>query len=538
MRFLAPRESGTHLMHPATSDLLTVLQTNCDNREQIRLDFFGMSFESLSQLAREECYQAAVDYTGQAVTNLQAKVPQKLDSTLPILMAGHQPQLFHPGVWFKNFTLNHWAHTLHAAPINLIIDSDLCRTVSIRVPTCDGGSPLNSASNPIRVETIAYDTPSLAVPYEERTIADRSIWNSFADRVQSAIQPLVSKPLITQFWPIAQEIAQTNNNLGDCLAKARHRMEHDWGNQTLELPLSKVCDTRSFRRLMLHLLVNCQRFRQDHNASVTEYRQANRIRNHAHPVPNLGCDGEWFETPFWMWSSENPVRRALWCKVDSTSITLTNHDSFSTTLPISGSSRSESAVELALEKLSELREQGIKIRSRALLTTMVARLFLSDLFLHGIGGAKYDQVTDGIMERFFNVTPPAYAVLSGTLHLPIERSTASGKSLRSINQQLRELTFHPERFVTESDGEIGRLVAQKRDAIRIEKTLPNARERHKQITQANEGLQKYVADQRAALESQLQPAQQSLRETAILESREYAFCLFPPEMMRNFLHSS
>ena len=40
-----------------------------------------------------------------------------------------------------------------------------------------------------------------------------------------------------------------------------------------------------------------------------------------------------------------------------------------------------------------LRESGVKIRPRAILTTLYSRLFLSDLFIHGIGGAKYDAWT-------------------------------------------------------------------------------------------------------------------------------------------------
>ena len=44
---------------------------------------------------------------------------------------------------------------------------------------------------------------------------------------------------------------------------------------------------------------------------------------------------------------------------------------------------------------------GCKVRSRALTTTLFARLLLADLFLHGIGGGKYDELTDELMRRFF-----------------------------------------------------------------------------------------------------------------------------------------
>ena len=68
-----------------------------------------------------------------------------------------------------------------------------------------------------------------------------------------------------------------------------------------------------------------------------------------------------------------------------------------------------------------LEARGIEIRPRALITTMYARLFLSDLFIHGIGGAKYDELTDAIIRRFFGIEPPAYMTVTGTVRLPIPR---------------------------------------------------------------------------------------------------------------------
>ena len=63
-------------------------------------------------------------------------------------MAGHQPQLFHPGVWYKNFVLEQLAAEHGGTAINLVIDSDAMRTAAIRVPT-------GSLSDP-RIESIAY----------------------------------------------------------------------------------------------------------------------------------------------------------------------------------------------------------------------------------------------------------------------------------------------------------------------------------------------------------------------------------------------
>ena len=62
---------------------------------------------------------------------------------------------------------------------------------------------------------------------------------------------------------------------------------------------------------------------------------------------------------------------------------------------------------------------GLKVRSRALTNTLFARLFLSDLFIHGIGGGKYDELTDDIIRRFYECEPPDFLVLSATRLLPL-----------------------------------------------------------------------------------------------------------------------
>ena len=55
----------------------------------------------------------------------------------------------------------------------------------------------------------------------------------------------------------------------------------------------------------------------------------------------------------------------------------------------------------------------------ALVNTLYCRLFLGEYFLHGIGGGKYDEVTDALAQAFYGVEPPAYGVLTATLLLPL-----------------------------------------------------------------------------------------------------------------------
>jgi hypothetical protein len=193
----------------------------------------------------------------------------------------------------------------------------------------------------------------------------------------------------------------------------------------------------------------------------------------------------------------------------------------------------------AVERLMELPRQGIRVRSRALITTLWARLVLGDLFLHGIGGAKYDQVTDAVIDRFFGLVPPGYLVLSATLLLPIPRQRSGAEEARAIERRLRDLDWHPE---TAIDGaqcparcpELPELLAAKSRWIRTLPTPVSARTRWLEIRRLNAALQPWVADQRRRWLAERDALAAARQAEAILGWREHGFCLYPGRVVAGF----
>jgi hypothetical protein len=219
-------------------------------------------------------------------------------------------------------------------------------------------------------------------------------------------------------------------------------------------------------------------------------------------------------------------------------LVLSDREQMEVVLPITP----ESDAAAAVEQLGVLSAQGIRLRTRALITTMAARLLLGDLFVHGIGGAKYDQLTDRIIEQFFGRKPPGYMVVSGTLHLPIPHASAPTQPVEEIRQQIRELEFHPERFLKENGTassaggqQTAAWIAEKRRWLATPQTPANARERCRAIRQANQALQPTVAPLREIWTSQAAGQADRQRWKAVLGSREYAFALFPELDLTNFL---
>ena len=524
-RLRAPSENGATLVEPPWEQLDDLIAENAARRGSVgRYDVQGCTLAALSRRAREELLAAARRWTGS-----YRDLPTPPPSDGLVFLAGHQPQLFHPGVWYKNAVLDHLARQHGAVAVNLLIDSDQVRTTSIRVPDGSRAEPA--------IATLALDRPEPHVPYEERAIVDAQQFCRFGESVLRTVSPWIPDALVADFWPLACRRASATGNLGAALAQARHGWEARWSMATLEVPQSHLCEGQAFRWFVAHLLAHLPQFHSIYNESVREYRRLHRIRNAAHPVPELKASEGWLEAPFWVWRSSEPHRRGLWARQRDRSIEISDRGALRADLPLSPTVDAG----VAVEQLTSLAGAGWKLRSRALTTTLFARLFLGDVFIHGIGGAKYDQLADVIGERFFAFRLPGHLVVSATLLLPVPRLDVSVDDLRRIDRQLRELTFQPERHARAERGEESRLaqrVAEKARWIATPPTRETARTRFRAIRRTNAELQPFVAETRQSLLRERDEVLKRLRDNAVLSWREYPFCVYPEATLRQFLFDS
>ena len=517
-RLRAPQRDGEALFDPPVADEAMFLRENIDLRKHSSCDLSGVAIDTLRGQARDDLIYHARRYTG-TYRNLP-DVPAGPD--MPLILVGHQPELVHPGVWFKNFLLSRFARRTGSLAINLLIDNDSVRSTAVRVPS-------GSIEQPA-LASIPLDVMAPAVPYEARGIHDLELFSSFGERAASTIAPLISDPLVRRWWPTAVEAARRHGNLGQALAQARHRLEDTWGLDSLELPLSEVCDSWAFRWFTVHILRSAEQLRQIHNDCLAEYRQVNRIRSRTHPVPDLVQDGAWTEVPFWLWTVDEPHRRPAFVRRRGKQVELSDREDQRLLLDLSDDTDASRAV----DQLQEAHRLGMRLRPRALITTMYARLILSDIFIHGIGGAKYDQVTDAMVRRFLGVEPPAYLVATATLRLPVASPSVDLQDIQHIKWLQREMRFHPELHV-EASPETLPLIAEKQHWIQQPQAVNHRRERHEQIKRVNDTLYAMLSDRRAALQQEEVALRAMLRSHAILNSREYAFCLFPESSLRERL---
>lgn len=516
----APAADRTALIAPPLDQAGPLMAAGAKLRRESNYDVQGRSLAALAAEARCELIGAARRYTA-SYRNVPAAA-----NCEQILLAGHQPQLFHPGVWFKNFALAKLARQHQAAAVNLVIDSDTLKEASLRVP---GGA----LDDPIRT-VVPFDEPSEEIPFEQRLIRDRALFADFGRRAQEAMAAVVPNPLLGEFWPRVVARSRETNNLGECLSQSRHQLEGDWGLETLELPQRQVCRLGAFQWFVAHLLAQLPRFREIHNRALGEYRRRYHLRSANHPVPDLAAEGDWLEAPFWLWTADRPQRRHMFIRRSGDEFVVSDRGQIEFRLPL----KPDGDASRAAAVLAELPARGICLRTRALTTTMFARLFLGDLFLHGIGGGLYDQLTDAIVERFFGFAPPPFMVLSATLLLPIERTASAAESLREANRRAREIEYHPERFIApslEAQPELVDALATKRRWVATPQTPANARERCRAIRAANETLARALASERRQAQADRERSSRRLRAESVFAWREYAFCLYPKRTLQDFL---
>jgi hypothetical protein len=185
----------------------------------------------------------------------------------------------------------------------------------------------------------------------------------------------------------------------------------------------------------------------------------------------------------------------------------------------------------------ELIEKDITFAPRALITTMYARLVLSDLFIHGIGGAKYDEVTDEIIRRFFGIEPPKYITATATFRLPIERPQVTIEDVRELAQKLRDVRYRPESFLRDAltmqvpglRDSLQALADEKREYVRTH----NLRRCEEQVFSRLDTINRAMHDLLKPVEQELHAQQaqlaDDLRRAQLLGSREFSFVLFPAD---------
>jgi hypothetical protein len=539
----APDASGARLLdppaQPAADGSGASIEALVDNNRLLRAAFDtrigDLKLWELVAATRREVLTVAAEYSRSYRDIVR---PDNVADWIarPIIMGGHQPDLFHPGVWLKNSALDAYARQVGGTALNIVVDSDRCARATVAVPV---GTPREA-----RLEHVPFDAAAPEMPWEERGILDEDCFDSFGDRASDLLAPLVPDCILRRWWPLAIERACESHRLGLAIAQARHILEERFGLQTLELPVSEMMRLPTVMVFMGWLLAHTRRLHEAYNAALAAYRREHRVRGKARPMPDLAVRhdsaGEWLEVPWWLWSRDDTRRRRVFAQATPEMLALSDMETLRVELPIApGVTPSK-----WIDALSRMEEHGLRLRPRAILTTLVSRVLVADVFVHGIGGAAYDRITDDIVRRLTDCDPPRHAVVTGTLRLPIERAFPGfdaddpAARLAAVQRQIRDLEFHPERFLEPLDAQpqqVRDLAGEKRRWIETFPTPALAKRRCREIRAANERMVFHARPIKDELLGRVGPLAAALRARNVLESRDYPWCFYAEKTLKSFL---
>lgn len=511
VRHQLPAGHGEVLTEPPYAEWVAIAQANAAAAAAWTVPVAGVPLRGLRALARREAHDLAIAYSaelGLAVTDSDAAVDL-------VVMTGHQPELVHPGVWIKDFLLDRLAAEAGARAVDVVVDSDGFDTVTLTVPCFRPGAARCSALLAFGAVGGCYAT---APPPDAATLA------SFRAAGLDALRTLPAPSLgrhFERYCECLEAASAAAPELATALTGARRRYEAPAGTTYLELPVTRQARTRAFRHLVAALACDASRFAAVYNAELAEFRERAGLRSAAQPFPDLRIDGGRVELPLW-WITD-AERHAVF--VDTGRGTLEVDEVGSVSL----GSTPEDAVAV-------LEAADAPLAPRALTLTLFERLFVADLFIHGVGGGRYDQVTDGVIRTYFGIEPPRFVIASMTLHLPLGGHVVTDEEVAQTEQRLHTLKHNPDQllgeviFDTAEERELATaLTREKRELVAAisadgadRKTLGL---RIRAVNAELARLLKPLAEETAA---QLDLLRTQRETAAVLSDRTYPFCLWDP----------
>ncbi|MFM7038912.1 MAG: hypothetical protein ACKO2L_14455 [Planctomycetaceae bacterium] len=497
---------------------------------------------SLRSSARRSFQQASAQFLRALaqiaeLSDLQLPLPPTAnpnpDST-PLLLTGHQPVIFHPGLVFKYQLTQAVAASHHCTAAALVIDTDEGDPGVFEVPR---PATLNSSL------TRLAPPAQLPVPALRRTLstfsagpglyaacrlAPRSRRSEVTADVLQALRSAECLAAATAFSETAAHYARLPDDLPMTAANTLIRRAAGIGSGMAEVPLTTVCGLPEVLRFFSDLLATAPAFHQTYNTVLTDWRQQQGIRNDANPFPNLRSAPNALELPFWLVDPRKGTRAVAWLHTPA------SPSSHSPSIGNEYQTVAELPHGFEAETLLSLQLAGQLLVPRGALITATLRLLFSDLFIHGLGGGHYDPATDELIRRWWQESPPPFAVASASMCLfPVERTAV--RQLLEFRSHYRDLQFNPGRYLDQPvfsgahAAEIRGLLEQKQKAVeelaQHRATGTSGRETGRRLQQLSDAIRTQVT-------RILQPHREAIdnlsEETvSTVESRTWPWFFFP-----------
>jgi hypothetical protein len=304
-----------------------------------------------------------------------------LPSDVPVIMTGHQAELWHPGILAKMIAAQHAAHTVDGAAVWLIVDQDVNDCASLRIPVREPGQTATAHTHrlgpepsalptgrrpPLTPEALQGHTPALQSVQRGVDVIERTL-STHADAPSVALQ----------------------------MVRALEEMARAWARPAHVVSASALVDTPVFRAAADRMREDPASVRDAYNVAVATHPDAGIA-----PLTEDSLAG--MELPLWV-MEDSGRRRAF----------------------------------------TEDLAPGTTLAPRALLMTGLLRSAACDFFIHGTGGGAYDAVTEAWFRDWLGVTLAPTAVVTADLYLPISEEDADDAALNAAKRRAHEAKHDP-----------------------------------------------------------------------------------------------
>ena len=493
-RLVTPREHLGVLIEPAAARLHTLLEEPLDERF------------------------AAIPLLGTTLGELRTQLRETLQLTGPVILSGHQAEFVHAGVFAKTMAAHALAARTGGQAVFLTVDSDVPKATQLAVPEATPGG--------LRRVDVTIPGCDPHQPFEFQPPTPRASWLQFFATL-AALHRLRDQALLDTFARAWLTTDDPNPPYCDALTRAQSAAE-----AALDLPgvrelrMSHLCATAAFRAFVARMLLDAPRCASAYNAAQTAYRQRHRVRAAGRPVPPLHIGADAVELPLWVVRPDEPRRRLL---------TVQRGDvlELATDNRVLGHLRCADLARAGMHSEPwPLERDGWHIRPRALALSAFARYFLADLFIHGVGGAKYDEMMEDFATEFFGVEPGPACCVTATLYLPLPRSGLQPVDIATARHQSRDLRFNPQRHIRPAPAE---LLRERTELVRRAEDLRRHQPREhgdrrlvfREIRRINEQMLGSDPWRAAEYDQRIQTLEAQRKLDRIALDREYFYALHP-----------
>jgi len=335
--------------------------------------------------SRAELLEIAAEYTraivGDCVVN---------DTVENIIVTGHQARWHHCGILAKDIVTAELAKQIGGAGMHLVLDHDVYDTAMI-VPklTVDGNR---------RFEKIAFEREQNEMPLEFRPAPSPAKTKVLIE----AVVGVTDDSLCGEIWPESVKSTKSLSifdSAAEFITYFQAILKRRLGINIMYLPMSRLSQSNAFADFTASIIARAADFARIYNGAISRRIVESKV-NCGQTLRPLTIDvsSGAIELPFWLLSREG--RRASLYAVTGANgqIAIGTESWQSGTVSVADSGR---GVEQLKKMLSS--QAGYHLGPKAVTLTLFARLFLGDLFVHGVGGSLYEYITDDIIESYYGI---------------------------------------------------------------------------------------------------------------------------------------